>query len=144
MHKCRRSCKLLTLFVRRKKGLMNKSVGFCPDFGLCWQDVCPTSGLFPSTWPSVSKEVYPKVTIDFMSRQEPHSLLFILHGHFSGEVLPSVHDCSVYWARSVHTTFEDLEVIGHGTIRIFFFFFLICVKFYRQVLIQQILTWYDF
>ena len=93
------------------------SMGFCPDFGLRWWSVCPTSGVFPSTWPSVSKGVYPKETIDFMSRQEPELLLFILLGHFSGEVLQSVRDCSIYRARSVCTTFDDFEVIGRGGIR---------------------------
>ena len=52
------------------------SMGSCPDFGLCWYGLCPTSGLFPSTWPSVSKGVYPKETIDFMFRQETEHLLF--------------------------------------------------------------------
>ena len=62
-------------------------------------------------------QVYPNETIYFMSRQEPENLIFILLGHFSGEVLQSVHDCGVYWARSVHTTFDYLEVIGRGGIR---------------------------
>ena len=82
---------------------MNMSMGSCPDFGLYWYGLCPTSGLFPSTWPSVSKGVYPEKTIDFMSRQEPEHLLF--------------YDCSVCWARSVHTTFDNLAVIGRGGIR---------------------------
>ena len=68
--------------------------------------------LFPSTWPSVSKGVDPKETIYFMSRQEPKHFLLSLLEHFSGKVLQFVHDCSVYWARSVHATFDDLEVIG--------------------------------
>ena len=72
------------------------------------------SDLFPLylVFPPLTGQVYPKETIDFMSRQETEHLLFILLGHFSGEVLQSVHDCSVYWAWSVHTTFDDLEVIG--------------------------------
>ena len=73
--------------------------------------------LFPSTWPSVSKGVDPKETIYFMSGQEPKHFLFILLEHFSGKVLQFVHGCSVYWARSVHTTFDNLAVIGRGGIR---------------------------
>ena len=74
------------------------SMGFCPDFGLYWYGLSPTSGLFP-----LPGQVYPKETIYFMSRQEPDHWLF--------------YDCSVCWARSVHTTFYDLEVLGRRGIR---------------------------